>query len=380
MSKVTDEQLQVIRERHRVSAPYHKDEGPAAEDYNSARAHRGQLLQVIRDRDATIADLREEISSVEHIGDLWVNGDSSKFSNSAVGTLLRTIRQHEATIAELRKPVAVQSNQKVESIRSEHSKVDMKCVERFLEPGTALSMAMPARLTKSIDALLSAYDTLAQDCARYANAHEVVMADNTNLLNRLNEERQRSNGAYKDWQVTHAGLEAEIAGLRERFEKACAELTRRETKIMELKERERQLREALPNLVDITWNEATESEQVPSSDWARRIIEKWGAALSQSQEPNSGRTPEQYAIEHGRYLANAAREFCDTLNQLAEAEMNADEESNGDLQHQYQLQAEELERSRNESYKQLQSCLYEFTKRADRAYPLKPKEPSNGPV
>lgn len=30
----------------------------------------------------------------------------------------------------------------------------------------------------------------------------------------------------------------------------------------------------LLNIVDITWNECTESSEVPSTEWARRIIEK----------------------------------------------------------------------------------------------------------
>lgn len=39
---------------------------------------------------------------------------------------------------------------------------------------------------------------------------------------------------------------------------------------------------ALRDLVDRVWNEATESEQVPSTDWADRIITKW---IDSHQEP-----------------------------------------------------------------------------------------------
>lgn len=39
---------------------------------------------------------------------------------------------------------------------------------------------------------------------------------------------------------------------------------------------------ALRDLVDRVWNEATESEQVPSTEWADRIIKQW---VDAHQEP-----------------------------------------------------------------------------------------------
>lgn len=207
----------------------------------------------------------------------------------------------------------------------------------------------------------------------------------------------------------------EMRGLRERADKRISgledECWRWRERLLAAEERERQLRERLQWILDMSagWDSlgstgprkplSWESVGRMSLDYARaalaaspapvesdctlipgervrRCTDYPACACGQASAPvdsESKRTPEQYAIEHGRYLANEAREFCDTINELAEAEMHADEEADGDLQHQFQLQVEALEESRNECYARLQSCLYEFGKRADRAYPLAAK-------
>lgn len=56
------------------------------------------------------------------------------------------------------------------------------------------------------------------------------------------------------------------------------------------------------------------------------------------------RTPEQYAIEHGRYLADAARNLQVAINARDDTQIS-------------------------EAWGALSSAIYEFEKRADRAYP-----------
>lgn len=44
----------------------------------------------------------------------------------------------------------------------------------------------------------------------------------------------------------------------------------------------------LRELVDLVWNEATESQQVPSTEWADRIISAWRKALAAADGQNCG--------------------------------------------------------------------------------------------
>jgi hypothetical protein len=71
-----------------------------------------------------------------------------------------------------------------------------------------------------------------------------------------------------------------------------------------------------------------------------------------------GRTDEQFAIEFGRYLANAAREMMKVLNDEALDELQ-DNEFDSDR--------------RGDAWQGLESAIYEFEKRADRAYPQSSK-------
>lgn len=66
------------------------------------------------------------------------------------------------------------------------------------------------------------------------------------------------------------------------------------------------------------------------------------------------RTPEQFAIEHGRILADAARHLMDVLNKEAIADGNGEEPDAG---------------ARTDAWCGLNDAIYEFEKRADRAYP-----------
>lgn len=66
------------------------------------------------------------------------------------------------------------------------------------------------------------------------------------------------------------------------------------------------------------------------------------------------RTSEQYAIEHGRYLANAARRFMLVLNQEA-----VDDGGGRPFD----------QDRRTDAWTALSDAIYEFEKRADHAYP-----------
>lgn len=72
------------------------------------------------------------------------------------------------------------------------------------------------------------------------------------------------------------------------------------------------------------------------------------------------RTPADYAIEHGEYLAEAAEHFLAAYNRVAQMELDAD--------HPPELSDyTAAEESRSESYKGLTSAIHEFRKRAERA-------------
>ena len=61
----------------------------------------------------------------------------------------------------------------------------------------------------------------------------------------------------------------------------------------------------------------------------------------------SERTPEEYAIEHGRYLVTAAKHFMTVVDR--ETGLPGD--------------------ARTDAWRALNKAIYEFEKRADRAYP-----------
>lgn len=62
-----------------------------------------------------------------------------------------------------------------------------------------------------------------------------------------------------------AQLQDERNGYKDNFERSA----KREDKLSDISW------QSLHNLIDITWNEATESDEVPSHQWADEIIAKW---------------------------------------------------------------------------------------------------------
>lgn len=136
------------------------------------------------------------------IREQWRCGELDEYSvYDALDKSLTAYETLAIEVAELRKPVAVERNHHVEQIRSRPREVDL---------GFGMKEMLRAHWG-DIDVLLSAYDALAQDCAKYANAHDVHMA--------------------------------EIRGLRERLERSKAMHARAEMESDAAHERERQLRQ-----------------------------------------------------------------------------------------------------------------------------------------
>lgn len=75
-------------------------------------------------------------------------------------------------------------------------------------------------------------------------------------------------------------------------------------------------------------------------------------------------TPADYAIEHGGYLATAAKDFLDACNRLVDARMLAEAEEAGDETFEALERAQE---SYGENFSGLREAVYEFEKRRDRA-------------
>lgn len=102
------------------------------------------------------------------------------------------------------------------------------------------------------------------------------------------------------------------------------------------------------------------------------VLNERTAELAALKRDPAGRTPEQYAIEHGRYLATAAQGFMDACNALFTAEQQLDK-AEPDTQTEVDDLISKVERAqeiRGERWRALERAIYEFTKRADRAYPL----------
>lgn len=176
---ITDEQLQAIRDQaiSQRSATIAELQG---EIYANSQDD-GKLKREIERLNGQVAELRR-------IGDY--NTERIRRWEEQLGMALTQDGEGISdAIAELRKPVAVERNEAVEAIRAKRA------------------AAIHQRwIGADVDVLLSAYDTLAQDCARYANAHAILTA-----------------------QLDHA------SGV----------VTTQEGKIVRLEERERQLREVL---------------------------------------------------------------------------------------------------------------------------------------
>jgi hypothetical protein len=94
-----------------------------------------------------------------------------------------------------------------------------------------------------------------------------------------------------------------------------------------------------------------------------------------SQPSKPARTDEDYAIEHGRYLATVAEEFLKSVNQFdeaAEKEANVDDDDE-EARDGAAIDVQQACESRADHWQALESAVYEFRKRADRARPVPTK-------
>jgi len=148
---ITEEQLKAIRLGLYEDVPATSDPWIAL---GQAKAFGKLAMIAVDERDATIAELRQSIRVL-------------------TSRSLR-IDKLQAELAELRKPVAVERNERVEQIRLEH-----------LAASPVQEMPSWQYTYDTRRDLLSAYDSLAQDCARYANAHDVLTAEMRGLRERL---------------------------------------------------------------------------------------------------------------------------------------------------------------------------------------------------
>lgn len=89
--------------------------------------------------------------------------------------------------------------------------------------------------------------------------------------------------------------------------------------------------------------------------------------LCTGQPPRVGRTNEDYAIEHGRYLATAAEQFLSAVEKLDEAEIAKAEAVTSEEDDGAEIALRDASESRSDHWQALRSAIYEFRKRADRA-------------
>jgi hypothetical protein len=82
---------------------------------------------------------------------------------------------------------------------------------------------------------------------------------------------------------------------------------------------------------------------------------------------HTGRTPQDYAVEHAGYMANAARNLIECVNSEADARGAwEDAEDDGEEELRRQTLDEKVENT-SEALRILASRIYEFEKRRDRA-------------
>jgi len=75
----------------------------------------------------------------------------------------------------------------------------------------------------------------------------------------------------------------------------------------------------------------------------------------------------QRAVEHGRYLATAAEEFIAAINEVDEPSIIADESADAAEQAKAADDLLVASDKMGDCLSHLKYCIYEFTKRADRA-------------
>lgn len=102
--------------------------------------------------------------------------------------------------------------------------------------------------------------------------------------------------------------------------------------------------------------------------WRGALLDCADLLEQRSDETSGERTPKDYAIEHGEYMAQAALSFFNSLNDVAMTEQALETWDEADPE--YKAAAERVDRAwevRHDHWTALQNAVFEFRKRADRA-------------
>lgn len=350
--------VEAIRARHKSDQVLREKAGSLVHFRTVAdefHADRGALLSAL---DTTARQLRERVEMLEaanrEIDDLRCPADCEDDRNpcNVCGTPVRYGERHTKcgeSVMALEKEIA--------RLSSPPQERQMEVVDEIRDRVRRNLMTNNAHLTH-VELLLQAIDILLADCAAYRNALSIA---NTT-----------------------------IAGLRERLEREllCMEAGRDSALDLCVRKDDRieRLEGALRGILDSACSVPAPyigNPMDPVNDLrivSGRKIEAARTALAASQQHTPARTPEQYAIEHGRYLATAAQLFMDACNALFSAEQEL-EKTEPDTQEQVDdliSKAERAQEIRGERWRGLERAIYEFTKRADRAYPLKQHTAGSG--
>ncbi|HYC01597.1 MAG TPA: hypothetical protein VEC57_20870 [Candidatus Limnocylindrales bacterium] len=174
----------------------------STQDFNVAayiKREQAHALQ-IRDLQLELAELRKPVSDiVEQLYVLLVKRGYSQHDAFVISNEILDIE-------ELRKPVEVERNEAVESIRRAVSEAKGLKLSPYMQE-------MMTTINGRFDELFCAHDTLAQDCARFRNAHDVMVAEMRGLREQLNEKHNnwlRTFELYKQSQERERQLQNEI--------------------------------------------------------------------------------------------------------------------------------------------------------------------------
>src|SRR5688572_5126849 len=156
---VTDQQLRpILAYWSDAAVMWHRDffdlvaSGKPLHDPSDAQACVWVVIQAMRERDATIAELHEKLDEQAYtMSNLQAIADAKERIEDGL----------RSELAELRKPVAVEPN---------------KLVERIRERNKTGEFNIAYSRQRALDDLLSAYDTLAQNHAREVSAREAIAA------------------------------------------------------------------------------------------------------------------------------------------------------------------------------------------------------------
>jgi hypothetical protein len=105
-------------------------------------------------------------------------------------------------------------------------------------------------------------------------------------------------------------------------------------------------------------------------------LQQYALQARAAQPPSPVRTDEDYAIEHGRYLATAAEQFIESCDEFELATQAVEEGTDDETDDELKQAATNAGETLSEHRLGLASAIYEFRKRADRARPTltKPDE------